>query len=125
MSEIELLLDQNLTPRLVHELANAGVSARHVLAIGFESASDESILQHAAKMDWVIVTADSDFGKLHARLGSVRPSILLLRHDQPLILAPLAIQISLLLTNAEERIRKGALVTLDENSVRLRDLPLQ
>ena len=124
MSGIRLLLDQNLTPRLVPELGDVGVAAEHVLALGMAGWSDPQILDYARAERLTILTADSDFGKLLARSRAHSPSVILLRHGQPYEIAPLAAQIALVVPNVSAELGRGCLLTLDETSMRLRDLPL-
>jgi len=56
-----LLFDEHLSRRLVTLLGDVFPGACHVVAEGFESASDEDVWKHARHHGLVIVTKDADF----------------------------------------------------------------
>lgn len=121
---MKLLIDANLSPRVVAALSAGGYDAEHAGDVGLLKASDDEILQWAADHDQVVVAADSDFGMMLAIRGASRPSVLQLRHvaDQ----VP-AVHISLLLANLpsiEEALDTGAVVSLSPTRLRIRDLPI-
>lgn len=58
---MRLLLDANLSPRLVEMLSAGGVEAVHVGDLGLLQATNEAILDAARNDQMVVVTADSDF----------------------------------------------------------------
>lgn len=58
---IRLLFDQNLAPRLAHELADLFPSSAHVRHLQLQTADDETIWARAAADQLVIVTKDDDF----------------------------------------------------------------
>lgn len=59
-----LLFDQNLSPRLVNQLADICPDSVHVSALGLGEAMDLEIWQYAHDHDYVIVTKDADFSEL-------------------------------------------------------------
>ena len=61
---MKLLLDQNLSHRLVDEIASEFPGSRHVLDYGLDTATDREIWDHAASHGYVIVSKDSDFRQL-------------------------------------------------------------
>ena len=63
---MRLLLDANLSPRVVDRLRAAGFEAIHVADLGLLTATDDEIFDRAVDEALVIVTADSDFGMLLA-----------------------------------------------------------
>ena len=65
-----LLLDENLSPRLVDRLASLFPGIKHVRDIGLKQASDEQIWQTAKDQGYTVVTADTDFLVLSRRFGS-------------------------------------------------------
>jgi predicted nuclease of predicted toxin-antitoxin system len=77
---VRLLVDANLSPRIISRLVEAGHDAVHVFDLGFADASDPVILQRADDETRVVVSSDTDFGSLLARHQRSRPSFLLLRH---------------------------------------------
>jgi Domain of unknown function (DUF5615) len=59
---MRLLLDNNLSPKLVEPLVAAGHDVAHVRDHGMASADDPSVLALAVETLRVLVSADSDFG---------------------------------------------------------------
>ena len=58
---MKLLLDHNLSPRLVGRLATLYPESTHVRDVGLERASDSTVWQYAAAHGFTIVSKDSDF----------------------------------------------------------------
>ena len=58
---MKLLLDENLSPRLVARLADAYPDSAHVQDCGLGSADDEQIWQYAGENDYLLVSKDIDF----------------------------------------------------------------
>jgi predicted nuclease of predicted toxin-antitoxin system len=58
---MKLLLDENLSRRIVPFLQTNFPGSSQVALIGLESASDSEIWQYAKEHDFVIVSRDSDF----------------------------------------------------------------
>ena len=67
---MKLLLDENLSPRLVARLASLFPGRVHVRDIGLKQASDTSVWEYAKRNGFLIVTADADFMKHSERLGA-------------------------------------------------------
>ncbi len=61
---MKLLLDQNLSPRLVGELDRSYPGSRHVRDVGLARADDGVIWQFAKAGGFVIVSKDADFHQL-------------------------------------------------------------
>jgi predicted nuclease of predicted toxin-antitoxin system len=86
---VRFIVDEQLPPRLVEWLRRQGQDAHHVRDLGFKSASDRVIRDHAG--DSVIVTKDEDFARIQRngdgailwlRCGNLRRSDLLARFAQ-------------------------------------------
>ena len=67
---MKLLLDENLSRRLVPFLQAAYPGTTQVVLIGLERADDRSIWQYARDHDFVIVTKDADYYDLSLLLGA-------------------------------------------------------
>lgn len=93
---MKLLLDANLSPSLVAPLTDAGYEVIHVADLGLLTASDDTILEHAAAGRRVVVTADSDFPMMLALRRATAPSVVLLRHVTNI---PPSVQTALLVAN--------------------------
>lgn len=66
---MNLLLDENLSPRLVERLASLFPSLIHVRDVGLKRSSDEMIWDWAKKNGCTIVTTDSDLVTLATERG--------------------------------------------------------
>ena len=58
---MRLLLDQNLSRRLLAELAPIFADSAHVGALGLDPATDREIWAYAGEHGYLIVSKDSDF----------------------------------------------------------------
>ena len=58
---MRLLLDQNLSPRLLDLLADLYPASTHVRSVGLANADDETVWRYAVQQGFVIVSKDSDF----------------------------------------------------------------
>ena len=75
---MKLLFDQNLSPRLVSELADIHPSSSHVFQHGLDADSDEAVWQFARTNGFCIVTKDRDFLSLSVLRGDP-PKVIRLR----------------------------------------------
>lgn len=60
---MKLLLDQNISHKLVKELQNLFPETNHVSSLGLQMASDEEVWNYAYDNNFAIVTQDSDFNE--------------------------------------------------------------
>ena len=67
---MKLLLDQNLSPRLVTRLSDVFPAAEQVQSVGVGSQPDLDIWDFAAKNGYTIVTKDVDFSDMSILLGA-------------------------------------------------------
>jgi predicted nuclease of predicted toxin-antitoxin system len=121
---MKILVDVNLSPQWVAFLTEYGHDAEHWSALGDPSAEDSVILEYASNHGCVILTHDLDFGVLlaHGDLGF--PSVVQLRHQDPMPDTAGAVLIEAL-HSAEEHILRGALVSVDHRQHRVRILPIR
>lgn len=75
---MKLLLDENLSRRLVPFLQHAFPGTSQVVLLGMESASDKAIWLRAKEDGYVVVTRDVDFQELSLVWGAP-PQIIRLR----------------------------------------------
>ena len=75
---MKLLLDQNISFRVVNLLTNSFEKVDHIKALGLIDASDIEIWSYALRYNYIIVTFDSDFIDL-ATLKGTPPKIIWLR----------------------------------------------
>jgi predicted nuclease of predicted toxin-antitoxin system len=67
---MKLLFDQNLSPRLVHRLADLFPGSSHVQSVGLDCADDNQVWEHARLNGFGIVTKDADYNNLSVLRGS-------------------------------------------------------
>jgi len=58
---VRLLFDENISPALVHQLADLYPDSLHVRDVGLQSADDEAVWSYALENDLIIVSKDNDF----------------------------------------------------------------
>jgi predicted nuclease of predicted toxin-antitoxin system len=61
---MKLLLDNNLSPKLVRKLADSFPNSSHVSQLGLEAASDLEVWNVARREGYCLVTKDADFNEL-------------------------------------------------------------
>jgi predicted nuclease of predicted toxin-antitoxin system len=80
---VKLLLDENLSPRLIPGLLSLFEDLTHVRDIGLQRSDDAAIWEWAKWNGYTIVTTDSDFVSLNQRLGWPPKVIHIERCDYP------------------------------------------
>lgn len=77
-SNMRLLIDANITYRLIEALRKNGHDVRSVLEES-PNADDEKILRSAVRQKRIVVTYDKDFGELIFKLHKRHNGVILLR----------------------------------------------
>ena len=121
---MRLLVDENLSARIVDRLEAADHDAVHVTTISLGSADDERILQAAADEARVVLTADADFSTMLALEGRSRPSVVMLRSSDHLTPDEQADLLILALEQAGDELATGAVASVTPERIRLRSLPI-
>ena len=88
------------------------------------SAPDPEILQTAANEERILLTADADFGASLALSSLASPSVLLLRSADHLRPVEQAELLAANLPRIAEDLKKGAIVSLTRDRLRVRELPI-
>lgn len=122
---MRFLLDANLSPLIATHLADGGHEAIHVRDLGLRHAADERILGYAQEHGFVIVSQDSDFTNLLVYRNATRPSLILLRNVQEVSAADIARLILANLKQVEEALTDGAVVSVLQDRIRIRRLPIR
>ena len=120
---MRLLLDQGLPRSAVLHLHNAGIEAVHVGDRGLATASDSRILDFGRQEGMVVVTLDADFHALLALSGAIGPSVVRIRIEglRSEALTRLLVNV---LNACRDDLLKGAMVSVTESGVRVRQLPV-
>jgi len=64
-----LLLDHNLSPKLIHRLEDLYPGSGHVHLHGLDTADDRVVWAYARQHEYIIVTKDADFSELQLLYG--------------------------------------------------------
>ena len=120
---MKLLLDMNMPPKLVGELASKGINAVHWYSVGAPDASDAEIISHAKDNDYVVVTHDLDFSAILSVTHGVKPSVIQIR-AQGIDFEQVAMLIATAVSYYADDILHGAILSLDTDRARLHILPL-
>ena len=75
---MKLLIDQNLSHKLVERLRDHYPGSAHVVALGLHQSSDAAIWQHARDHDFIIASKDIDMMELCVLRGAP-PKLIWLR----------------------------------------------
>lgn len=113
----------NLSRELGRLLATHGHTWRHARDAGLAEAADSAIVEITKANGEVILTHDLDYGQLLAFSGDVRPSVVIFRRRNvlPSVLFGTLMKIW---EEVEPALEAGALVLLEDASVRIRRLPI-
>lgn len=120
---MRLLLDQGLPRSTVPLLGKNGIEALHVGEVGLASASDAKILEFGLLEHRVLVTLDADFHALLALSGAREPSVIRIRIEG-LRAEDHARLLTQVLSACRADLVRGSMVTVTEQGIRVRQLPL-
>ncbi|HZQ11137.1 MAG TPA: DUF5615 family PIN-like protein [Anaerolineae bacterium] len=77
---MKLLLDHNLSPRLIQRLADIFPDSTHTHLVNLDRASDRAVWNFARDNGYIIVSKDSDFSDLSMVLG-FPPKVVWIRRE--------------------------------------------
>ena len=120
---MKLLLDMNLSPRWIAVLKDNGFEAMHWSTVGQANARDSEIMAWAAANKYIVVTHDLDFSAILAATQGMAPSVVQIRAED---VSPdvIGTKIARALHQMESELEEGALLSIDDKTMRLRILPL-
>lgn len=121
---MKLLVDMNLSPDWVAALAKEGWETIHWSSAGNSRAADSEIMAWAGQNGCVVFTHDLDFGTMLALTQADGPIVIQVRTQDvtPTAIGKLAVNA---LRQFQKELEQGALIVLDEATVRARILPLK
>ena len=120
---INILLDQGLPRSAASILRDEGWNVLHTGDIGLSRYTDKQILEYAQNEQCVVVTLDSDFHAILALTNASAPSVIRIRLEG--LRGPeLALLIKRIWPRIESQVKKGAMVTVTESGIRIRNIPL-
>jgi predicted nuclease of predicted toxin-antitoxin system len=121
---MKVLVDMDISPDWVPFLQKSGFAALHWASVGNPRAKDPEIMQWARDNDYVLFTHDLGFGALLANARAGKPSVLQARTQDvaPEALGP---RVVAALRQFASLLAEGAIISLDEQGLRARILPLK
>ena len=121
---MRFLLDMGLSRSTADFLSDQGHDTVHLRDQGLQRLEDDSIVRKARAEKRVILTHDLDFGRIVALSQSHIPSVITFRLSKmsPAIENRHLIQV---LNRFAEELESGALVSISEQAIRVRTLPMQ
>jgi predicted nuclease of predicted toxin-antitoxin system len=121
---MKFLADMAISQSTVLWLRQQGHDAYHVPVEGMQRSSDQEILAKARAEKRILLTLDLDFGYLMAVSGAVLPSLIIFRLGNETA-AAVTHRLEETLSCCEKDLLAGALVTVDDNTIRVRQLPIK
>jgi predicted nuclease of predicted toxin-antitoxin system len=121
---VKFLVDESVSYLVARELRQAHQDAQAAVELGLGGAEDTDVLFQPRVEGRVLITADTGFGRHFALWGWSSPSVMLLRRipRQPMVLTTVLLAH---LPQIERVLEDGAIVTLDQDAVRVRSLPIR
>ena len=120
---ISILLDQGLPRSAASLLRDEGWDVLHTGDIGLSRSTDRQILEFARNEQRVIITLDSDFHTILALTNASTPSVIRIRLEG--LKGPdLVLLIKRIWPRVEPQVKKGAMVTITESGIRIRNIPV-
>jgi len=121
---MNFLLNMNVHRDMAAPLKKRGHVCRHVGDIGLSRAKDVEIVAEAKRTGEVIITHDLDYGHLLAFSGEKAPSVIILRL-RDLGLDEVLSRLDSVWKEIESPLMDGAIVSLSDKSLRIRNLPIE
>ncbi|ROO52306.1 putative nuclease of predicted toxin-antitoxin system [Micromonospora sp. Llam0] len=118
------MIDECLSIKVAHLLADSGYDALHVNDCGLAGEPDQRVLSKAVTDGRVLLSADTDFGEIVARSGAGTPSVILFRRSDRSATSLTSVLLANL-TEIAADLEKGAFVVLGEERLRIRPLPFR
>lgn len=120
---MRLLADLHISPRTVAFLRSQGHDVVRVTEVMAATSSDQEIVLLARKERRVILTQDLDFTNIIALSGETLPSLITLRLSSSRI-EVVNDRLNRVLPGLESEADKGVLVTVGDDVIRQRQLPI-
>ena len=124
MKNIRLLADVHISPKTVGVLQKQGYEIMRSSEVLPANAPDINILEFARTENWVVLTQDLDFSMLVALSRYSQPSLITLRLSsaKPDIVTQKLLDV---LPQIAEALQEGSAITIQDESIRIRKLPVR
>ena len=121
---MKFLLDMGLAQSTATFLRSEGYDSVHLREEGLQRLPDEEIIQKARQEGRIILTHDLDFGRLMALSQQHLPSVITFRLDN-MRAAHVNHYLKETLSQFESELEAGALLSINEQAIRVRTLPIE
>ncbi len=120
---MKFLLDMGLANSTAKFLREQGYDAIHLREQGLQQLEDEQIIIKALQENRIILTHDLDFGRIVALSHQPQPTVITFRLDD---MQPTQVNSYLteVLSHFAAELKIGALVSVNEQVIRVRQLPV-
>jgi predicted nuclease of predicted toxin-antitoxin system len=124
VKNIRLLANVHISPKTVADLQKQGYEIMRSSEFLPANAPDINILEFARTENWVVLTQDLDFSMLVALSRYSQPSLITLRLSsaKPDIVTQKLLDV---LPQIEEALQEGSAITIQDESIRIRKLPVR
>lgn len=120
---MKFLGDMGISPRTIADLREQGYDAAHLGEQGLARMPDSQILEKARSENRILLTVDLDFAQLLAISRERLPSVILFRLDNS-TRERLNARLSAVLTQCVDVLETGAIISVSDNTFRVRTLPM-
>jgi predicted nuclease of predicted toxin-antitoxin system len=121
---LEFLANMNSSPLTVKQLKRLGWNIVRIPEVLDPRSKDTEVLHYARRSNRVLITQDIDFSMLLAIGGYSKPRVVNLRLENasPEYVTGRIVDV---MTAMEKELEEGAVVSVDETSIRFRTLPIK
>ena len=120
---MRFLADMGISPRTVEKLRELGHEAVHLHELGLDCLSDAAILNRARQEGQIVLPHGLDFGELLAVSRARLPSVITFRL-RDMRSDNINLHLAALLTQHRPSLEQGAIITMTEQRIRVRALPI-
>lgn len=121
---MKIVVDMNLSPTWAGFLQGAGFEAVHWSVVGNPRATDAVIMEWARLGGYVVFTHDLGFSALLAATAAIGPSVMQFR-TQDVLPEAIGGHVVHTLATHREALERGAIISVDMVSSRVRVLPIR
>lgn len=121
---MKFLADMGISPKAVVHLRQQGHDATHLIEKNLHRLPDPEILAKSRSEGRILLTHDLDFGELMAASGARLPSVVIFRLGN-MAATHVNRHLDLILARYAKELEQGAILSITENRVRIRALPIE
>jgi predicted nuclease of predicted toxin-antitoxin system len=121
---MRFLVDMGLSRHTSNHLNRSGHDSIHLRDLGQQRSSDQEIIEQARNESRIILTHDLDFGRIVALSRGHLPSVITFRLQD---MSPQNVnqRVELVIRRFETQLVAGALISVTEEDIRVRLLPVE